>query len=108
MKEELPHFLKYVTCNEFAFDFETDIEDSHLYINQLKNRVKKAKNRAAIQILKYHQLTNAADDGNGIQEPIVGNGNVQELLQAFDNDDEARQDDYRFSVIGREMPEREE
>ena len=79
-----------------------------MYINQLKNRVKKAKNRAALRVLRHQKLANAADEGNGIQEQIVGNGNVQELLKAFDNDDEARQDNYRFPVIGREMPERED
>ena len=52
-KTELPKYLEYV--KKFQFDFEADVENPHLYYSCLKTRTRKAKNRAAVDLMQEYQ-----------------------------------------------------
>ena len=72
MKSELPKLLQFVS--EFAFDFDADVEDSHLYENRLKKRARNVKNRHAMEMLRE----------NRGDETMNSSGNALEMLRLHD------------------------
>ena len=76
MKWEIP---KYITIiQQHIFDFNQDCEENNLFMNRIKSRRRKRRNKLAMSVLKSIEL--GLDENNA-----VTTSNPLELLRIFDN-----------------------